>query len=103
MKAMADRQYLEQLVKKLADDGKLIESGWVGLRLVAPDVPPERVREMRMAFMAGALHLFGSLNSVITEKREPTEADIARLRLMDDELRTIDQELKLQLGRHVAH
>ncbi len=29
---MADRQFLEQLTKRLADEGKLIEAGWVSLR-----------------------------------------------------------------------
>jgi hypothetical protein len=32
---MADRQFLEQLSRKLADEGKLIEAGWVALRLQA--------------------------------------------------------------------
>ena len=32
---MADRQFLERLTKTLADEGKLIEAGWVSLRLAA--------------------------------------------------------------------
>lgn len=44
------------VAKKLADDGKLIEAGWVGLKLAAipADAPQVQVDEMRLAFMAQA-------------------------------------------------
>lgn len=60
---MADRQFLEQLSRRLADEGKLIEAGWVGLRLAAVplNAPAAQLEEMRNAFMAGAQHLFSSI------------------------------------------
>ena len=35
---MADRNHLERLHDELADSGKLIESGWVGMRLACEDL-----------------------------------------------------------------
>lgn len=32
---MADRKHLQRLERELVDKGKLIEAGWVGLRLAA--------------------------------------------------------------------
>jgi hypothetical protein len=50
---------LVDLSKKLTDEGKVIEAGWIGLRLAAVGrrASPEQLAEMRMAFMAGGTHL----------------------------------------------
>ena len=39
---MADRVYLERLARDLTDKGKLIEAGWISLRIAAVplDAPP---------------------------------------------------------------
>ena len=44
-------QLLVDLSKKLTDEGKLIEAGWIGLRLAAVNrsASPEQLAEMRMA------------------------------------------------------
>lgn len=88
-------EVLEALSRKLADDGKLIEAGWVALRLkaMAPDAPPIQVREMRMAFMAGAQHLFASIMTILDPGDEPSEADLARMSLISNELETFGNEL----------
>lgn len=61
------RELLERVTRELSDQGKIIEAGWVGLRLVAlsPDAPAIQVSEMRMAYMAGAQHLFSSIMTVL--------------------------------------
>lgn len=95
---MADREYLERLTKELVDQGKLIEAGWIGLRLIAvpDDAPPVQLKEMRMAFFAGAQHLFSSILSFLEEGGdEPTAKDLARMDMVDNELREfVDKELK---------
>lgn len=98
---MADRQYLEQLSKRLADDGKLIEAGWLGLRLqVIPlDAPAIQLNDMRYAFMAGAHHLFSSIMTVLDPGAEETDADLRRMDLIHQELETFRKELELRLAK----
>jgi hypothetical protein len=86
---MADRAFLERLSRELADQGKLIEAGWVALRAVAIplNAPPIQLEEMRMAFFAGAQHLFSSIMAILEPGAEPTDNDLARLDLIDKELR----------------
>jgi hypothetical protein len=86
---MADRNHLERLHDELADSGKLIEAGWVGMRLACDlvDAPSDQLREMRMAFFAGAQHLFGSIMTVLEPGDEPTDKDLQRMDLIDKELK----------------
>lgn len=86
---MDTNEAIKELIKKLSDEGKLIESGWMAMRLAAiePNAPEIQVREMRMAFMAGAQHLFTSIMGILEPGAEPTEADLRRLDLIDKELR----------------
>ncbi len=97
---MADRAFLERLSRDLVDRGMLIEAGWVGLRLTAmhPDAPADQLREMRMAFFAGAQHLFGSIMGILEPGAEPTDKDCARLDLIDAELKTFIADFQM---RHV--
>lgn len=98
---MADRQFLEQLTKRLADDGKLIEAGWVSLRLhaVPLNAPAVQLDEMRNAFMAGAQHLFASIMNVLDPGTEPTDADMNRMSLIAAELETFGKELELRVAK----
>lgn len=52
----------QRLTRRLMDDGKLIEAGWIGLRVLAlpKDAPPAQLEELRTAFFAGAQHLWSS-------------------------------------------
>ena len=96
---MADRQYLETLSKQLADEGKLIEAGWVGLRLhaVALNAPASQLSDMRYAFMAGAQHLFASIMTILDPGEDPTTADLLRMELISDELESFRNELELRV------
>jgi hypothetical protein len=98
---MADRQFLEQLTRKLADDGKLIEAGWVGLRLhVIPlDASAVQLSEMKMAFMAGAQHLFSSIMNMLDPGSEPTDADLSKMDLIHAELEAYRAELELRVAK----
>lgn len=91
---MADRKFLERFTKELIDQGKLIEAGWVGMRLACDleDAPPSQLREMRMAFFAGAQHLMGSMMSALDPDAEPTADDLRRMDLIMRELDTFIAE-----------
>ena len=95
---MADRQFLERLARELTDKGKLIEAGWVSLRLAAIPLDASSVQldEMRNAFFAGAQHLFGSMMSIMEADAEPTENDLRRVSLINDELLAFIQTFELK-------
>lgn len=97
---MADRAYLERLTRELTDQGKLVEAGWVSLRIAAIplDAPKVQLEEMRKAFFAGAQHLFSSILTVLDEDREPTEADMRRMDLIDTELRSFAHDLEREIA-----
>lgn len=98
---MADRDFLDKLARRLTDDGKLIEAGWTMFRkaVVRPDAPAQQLQDMRLAFFAGAQHLFGSINAIMTEDREPTEADLSRMTSIDRELRAFIEQFKAGLAK----
>jgi hypothetical protein len=90
---------LRVLSQTLADNGKLIEAGWIGLqtRWVPADAGPLQRAEMRQAFFAGALHLFSSVMQIMDDDREPTAADLRRMDQIEAELKAFEKELLAQL------
>jgi hypothetical protein len=93
-----DRAYLERFSRELTDKGKLIEAGWIGLRLAAvpPDASAVQLDEMRTAFFAGAQHLFSSIMTILEPDAEPTDKDLERLDLIDRELQSFIQRFELR-------
>lgn len=83
-----DRDFLRRLERELTDKGKLIEAGWVGLRLAAipEDAGKQQLESMREAFFAGAQHVFSSILSILDDDREPTEQDLRRMGMIQAEL-----------------
>lgn len=98
---MADREHLERLTRELTDKGKLIEAGWIGLRLAAIplDAAPIQLTDMRRAFFAGAAHLFSSILTMMDADAEPTAADLGRMDLIDEELRAFGQDLEREIAK----
>lgn len=82
------RAELDALTRSLTDAGLLIEAGFAGLRAVAidRDAPPDQLHEMRLAFFAGAQHLFGSIMSILDPGTDPTVADMSRMGQIHTEL-----------------
>lgn len=72
--------------------------GWVGLRLACElvDAPPDQLREMRMAFFAGAQHLFSSIMTVLDPGEEPTDKDLQRMDLIHQELDAFIKDFALR-------
>jgi len=95
---MAERAHLERLSRELTDKGKLIEAGWVGLRIAAIplDAGATQLEEMRTAFFAGAQHVFGSIMTMLDPGDEPTDDDLRRMDLIDKELRSFIEQYKLK-------
>lgn len=86
------------LTRKLADAGKIIEGGWYGFdMLVIPkDAPEVQRKEMRLAFFAGAQHLFTSIMNVLDSDREPTADDLRRMDLIHRELEAWAERFKME-------
>ena len=65
------QQDLQNLEQRLLDQGRMIEAGWIGLRIAAipADAPPLQVEEMRNAFFAGAQHLLICIMRVVDPGR----------------------------------
>jgi hypothetical protein len=89
---------LEKLSRELIEKGLLIEAGFVSLRMAAmdPAAPPIQVNEMRMAFFAGAQHLFASIMCVLDPSDEPTLKDLARMDAIHKELDRFIHEFQLK-------
>ena len=87
-KAEMIEQAGSDLTKALTDKGKLIEAGFVLFaRYVVPkDAPPIQLSEMRLAFMAGAEHVFSSIMNILDPGEEPTDADVRRMDLIHAEI-----------------
>ena len=92
------KEEVDRLCAALVDQGRLIEAGWEGLRLtaVAVDAPPNQLDEMRLAFFAGAQHLFASIMGILEPDAEPTETDLRRMDAIDKELKRFIEEFKLR-------
>lgn len=97
----ATKEAVDAICKEAADQGKLIEAGWLALRMTAihPAAPPNQLAEMRMAYFAGAQHLFSSIMGTLDPDADPTEADLRRMDLIDQELKAWLADYKLSVAR----
>lgn len=75
--------------REAADKGRLIESGWLGLRAmwIADTAPSAQIEDMRNAFFAGAAHLQGCLlGGALDPGQTETQDDLRRMDLLQLEL-----------------
>lgn len=89
---------LERLSRELIDKGLLVEAGFVSLRIAAmsPAAPQLQIDEMRLAFFAGAQHVFTSIMTMLDPGEEPTDNDVRRMSLIDNELQAFIREYRLK-------
>lgn len=94
------RKLAEVLSGALTDEGKIIEAGWRGLKsmAIAPDAPQIQLDEMRMAFFAGAQHLFASILTVLDPGEGITDRDLKRMDRISEELAAFSAEFE---ARHL--
>jgi hypothetical protein len=92
----ADAVDLDQLAAALVDQGLLIEAGFVSLCLcvIPADAPGEQVRDMKLAFFAGAQHLFSSLIRTLDPGAGVTRRDLDRVRNIEAELQRFADDLR---------
>lgn len=86
--------------KLLADEGKIVEAGWLGFKHLAlrPDTPATQLATMRVAFFSGALHVFSCIMTFLDPDKDPTEADLARMGKLEKELQTFYTAFKHRYG-----
>jgi hypothetical protein len=89
-------ELVEKMTKDLVDQGKIIEAGFEAMRIVSmhKEAPEYQIRDMRMAFFAGAQHLWSSVMSILEPGAEPTEKDLKRMNLIHEELQEWVQQMK---------
>jgi hypothetical protein len=93
------RRLSHELLKKLAAEGKIIEGGWAGYRLIMDQRAGEvQINETRIAFFAGAQHLFASIMGILDPGREPTQKDLEQMSLIAKELENFAEEYKRKHG-----
>ena len=75
-KAKLIDQVASEVTKELTEKGKLIEAGFAAFAhfVIPKDAPTIQVREMQLAFMAGADHLFSSMMNILDPGEDPTDA-----------------------------
>jgi len=78
----------QEIGRKLAEEGKLVEAGWeiFCALTMPPNVNEDQKYDMQMAFFAGAQHVFHTMISIADPGTEPTEADMLRMGQIDNEL-----------------
>jgi hypothetical protein len=91
---------IEVATRRLLDQGMIVEAGWMGfsMRVVPKDASTLQRREMRLAFFAGAQHLFASIMTGLDEDKEPTDADLRRMDLINKELGDFAEQFKIKAG-----
>ena len=94
------RDLVDSLVAEFTDKGKIVEAGWVALRhlMLGPQAPEFQVSEMRKAYFFGAQHLFASIMGVLDDGTEPTDDDLRRLDLIDQEIKAFIAEMRRAKG-----
>ena len=80
-------QVAHEITKKFSDEGKLVEAGFAAFHhLCLKNASPAQVDDMRLAYMAGAEHLFTSIMVIMEPGDEPTDADLKRMDLINAEI-----------------
>lgn len=94
------RKIALELTMRLVDEGKIIEGGWLGYQTLTmnPLAPEIQKKECRLAFFAGAQHLFSSIMVMLDVGKEPTDKDMARISMIQSELALFLTQFKKEHG-----
>ena len=90
----------DALAKRMIDQGKLIEGGYEIFAhfVIAKDASQAQREEMRLAFMAGAEHLFSTIMGVLDPGDEPSADDMRRMDLIQQEIDAWRAKLQLRIN-----
>ena len=92
----------DRVARAMVDQGNLLLGGFEILRrmVMSPDAPQIQVEEMRMAFMAGAQHLWGALFQLLNpdqSSEEPTPEELNRLEMIQKELEQWEDTIRRRI------
>lgn len=79
---------MAKMSKQATDSGRLIEAGWLGLRMAfIPDNASDvQIADMKKAFFSGSLHLFSSLMCILDSGKDATNTNNVRMTQIHNEL-----------------
>lgn len=83
------REFAEKLTRQLMAEGKILEGGWAAFQLLMmhPKAGSAQINDMKIAYFAGAEHLWSSLMAGLDrDDQEPTAADERKMDLISKEL-----------------
>jgi hypothetical protein len=89
-------ELVREVTEKLIKEGKLIEAGFVALKMIAIDknASAAQISDMRIAFFSGVHHVFSSIMMTLDEGAEPTEADLKHVEMIHKELDKFVKQFK---------
>lgn len=91
---------IEDAARTLADQGHLIEIGWVTFQaMYLKGAPASVLRLARLAYMSGALHLYGSILAMLEPGATSTSNDLRRMQSIAVELSDFLNEMKLHTAK----
>ena len=90
---------LSVFTKQLIDEGKLLEAGFNILNelIIPTEASKTLVDDMRLAYMAGAHHLWSSIMFALDSCVEETPEDLERMNKIQAELAAWAQQLEFRL------
>lgn len=100
-----DREMERRATLAAADQGRLIEHGWLGLRAgwISDDAPAQQIDEMRNAFFAGVQHALAAMAMIGEDGEEASTDELRRMEGVERELDRFFEEFKrLRLGQPTA-
>jgi hypothetical protein len=95
------RELVDELTRGLMDKGLIIAAGWIAYRH-AKDAGCNQLDDVRVAYFAGAQHLWASIMTGLEEGEEATPGDVKRMDLIGDELEAFAAELAAMVRRGSA-
>jgi len=88
------------LTAEAAKTGLLIEAGWAGYALsLSKGASQEQIDETKMAFFAGADHLYSSIMNTLDPGVEETADDMKKMEQIHNELGRFRERLKLRFAK----
>ena len=93
---------VEEATRILVDEGRVLEAGWLALRIAVLPVPTSLEQEqcMRESFYAGAHHLFAVLMTVLERGVDSQDKDVERIASIRREIKMHMAELMLKIEIH---
>lgn len=97
-KRKAVHEAAEKIMRKLAEEGHVIQGGWRALRMIAipPDAPQTQLDGMELAFYAGAQHLFSAI--MTASDGDDEEHQMKLMNMIHLELDTWDSAIRGRMG-----